>query len=56
MSVVVLALLIAVVMAVGGLLVAMYVKNKPLYGALGLCVLLGPGILLSFLYVVLAQG
>jgi hypothetical protein len=56
MSVVVLILLTALVMAVAGMLVVMFVKEKPLYGAMGLCVLLGPGTVLAFLYVVLAQG
>ncbi len=54
MSVVVLVLLLAVVVAVIGALVAMLVKDKPFYGAMGLCVLFGPGVLLAFLYVALA--
>lgn len=51
MSVVVLALLFAVVVAVAGAMGAMVVKDKPFYGAMGICVLLGPGVLLAFLYV-----
>lgn len=54
MSVVVLALLFAVIVAVVGAMVAMVVKDKPFYGAMGICVLLGPGVLLAFLYVGLA--
>jgi len=53
MSVVVLVLFFAVVAAVLGSLVAMLVKDKPLYGVYGLCVLLGPGTVLGFLYVAL---
>jgi hypothetical protein len=56
MSVVVLALLIAVVVSVVGSMVAMFVKNESFYGAMGLCVLLGPGTLLAFLYVALADA
>jgi hypothetical protein len=32
----------------------MYVKDKPFYGAMGLCVLTGPGSALAFLYTALA--
>lgn len=54
MSVVVLVLFLAVVVAVAGAMVAMFVKDKPFYGAMGLCVLLGPGTVLAFLYLALA--
>ena len=50
MSVVVLVLFLAVVAAVIGGLIAMVVKDKPLYGVYGLGVLLGPGTVLAFLY------
>ena len=53
MSAVVLILFFVVVIAVAGSMVAMYVKDKPFYGAMGLCVLTGPGTLLAFLYAVL---
>lgn len=53
MSVVVLVLFLAVVLAVIGALAAMLVRDKPLYGVYGLCVLLGPGTVLGFLYVAL---
>lgn len=56
MSVVVLVLLFALVAGVVGSMVAMFVKDKPWYGAMGLCALLGPGIVLTFLYVALAHG
>lgn len=56
MSVVVLALLCAVVVTVAGFMVAMFVKDKPYYGALGLLVLLGPGTVLPFLYLAVAGG
>jgi hypothetical protein len=56
MSVVVFVLLIAVVVAVVGSMVAMFVKDESFYGAMGLCILLGPGCLLAFLYVALAHG
>lgn len=56
MSVVVLMLFAVLVVAVAGLLAAMFVKDKPLYGVVGLCVLLAPGTVLAFLYAVLAHG
>ncbi len=54
MSVVLLVLLFAVVVVVAGAMAAMFVKDKPFYGAVGICVLCGPGTLLTFLYVALA--
>ncbi len=54
MSVVVLALLFGVVATVIGAMVAMFVKDKPFYGAMGLCGLLGPGVVLAFLHVALS--
>lgn len=54
MSFVVLALTLAVAAAAVGLLVAMYAKDKPFYGAVAMGVLLGPGTVLAFTYVTLA--
>lgn len=54
MSVVVLSLLTLVVLAAGGLLVTMFLKDKPFYGAVGVSVLLGPGTLLAFVYAVVS--
>lgn len=53
MSFAVLVLAIAVVVAAVGLLVAMYAKDKPFYGAVALGMLLGPGTILAFTYVAL---
>ncbi|MFI9012057.1 hypothetical protein ACIGNX_32940 [Actinosynnema sp. NPDC053489] len=50
MSVVVLVLLCVAVLAALGLLAYMLVKDKPLYGVLGLGVLAGPGPLLALTY------
>lgn len=52
MSVVVLALLFVVVVILAGSLVRMYVEDKPFYGVVGLLVLVGPGTVLTFLYLV----
>lgn len=49
MSVVVLVLFVVVLLAAVGLLAAMLVKDKPMYGVLGLVVLIGPGALLAIL-------
>jgi hypothetical protein len=54
MSVAVLMLFFVVVIVVAGSLMAMYIKDKPFYGAMGICVLTGPGSALAFLYTVLA--
>lgn len=54
MSVVVLVLLAAVVMAAVGLLVAMFVKDRPLYGALSIFVLAGPATVLAFVHLATA--
>ena len=56
MSVVVLVLFFAVVAAVIGALVAMVVKDKPLYGVYALCALMGPGTVLGFTYLVASGG
>jgi hypothetical protein len=56
MSVVVLVLLFAVVVTVVGAMVAMFVKDEPFYGAMGLCVLISLGTVLTFVYVALAHG
>ncbi|CAM3352654.1 hypothetical protein KIPE111705_04260 [Kibdelosporangium persicum] len=50
MSVVVLVLFLAAVAAAIGLLVAMSVKDKPLYGGIAVGILTGPGTVLAFLY------
>lgn len=52
MSIVVLALFLAVVLAAIGLLVGMYTKDKPLYGVVALGALAGPGTILAFVYLV----
>ncbi|GAA1303986.1 hypothetical protein [Saccharothrix xinjiangensis] len=54
MSVVVLVLLIAVVLAAIGLMVTMFVKDRPLHGVVGLGLLAGPGPLLALLHLSLA--
>ena len=54
MSVVVMVLLAAVVMAAIGLLIAMFVKDKPFYGALSIFVLSGPATVLAFVHLTLA--
>lgn len=56
MSIVMLVLFFAVVVAVIGAMVAMVVKDKPLYGVYGLCVLMGPGTVLGFAYLVVSGG
>ncbi|TDV35307.1 hypothetical protein [Actinophytocola oryzae] len=54
MSLVVLVLALAVLAASLGMLVAMYVKDKPIYGVVSLGMLLGPGTILAFTYVTIA--
>ena len=54
MPLVVLSLLSGVALAAVAFLVAMFVKDQPRYGATGLCVLLGPGTALTFVYLALA--
>ncbi|MBB4905138.1 hypothetical protein [Actinophytocola algeriensis] len=56
MSVVVLVLFFSVIAAVIGALAAMVVKDKPLYGVYALCVLMGPGTILGFTYLVVSGG
>jgi len=53
MSLAVLVLTLAVLAAAVGLLVAMFVRDKPFYGVVALGVLLGPGTVLAFTYVAL---
>ncbi len=53
-SVVVLVLFFAAVVFAVGLLVAMATRDKPFYGAMGVCLIAGPGSLLAFLHVALA--
>ena len=53
MAVLVLTLTILTIMAAIGLLTAMHVKDKPWYGAMGICLLLGPTTVLAFTYVAL---
>lgn len=54
MSVVVLLSLFAVVGYAFGLLVSMFVQDKPFHGALAICLLSGPGTALAFLHLTLA--
>ncbi|WP_158641453.1 hypothetical protein [Amycolatopsis eburnea] len=54
LSVVVLTLLAATAAVAVGLLWKMYRADEPLLGGLGICLLVGPGTLLGFLYVGLA--
>ncbi|OKI28597.1 hypothetical protein A6A25_30770 [Saccharothrix sp. CB00851] len=54
MSVVVLALLAVAVLAAGGLMVRMFVKDEPLYGAVALGVLTGPGSVLALAHMAVA--
>ncbi|GAB3157905.1 hypothetical protein [Amycolatopsis sp. NPDC004378] len=54
MPVVVLLLLLATVVVAVGLLVKMVRDDEPLFGGLGICVLVGPGAVLAFLHVGLA--
>lgn len=56
MSVVLFVLLTATVLAAVALLVSMYVKNKPLSGAIAIGLLLGPGTVLAFLLTAFGQG
>lgn len=56
MSVVVLVLLLATFVAVAAFLIAMFVKDQPLYGAFTLVLMGIPGIGLAFIYQVLAKG
>jgi hypothetical protein len=56
MSVVVLALLFVVIVAVAGAMVVMLIKDEPFYGAMGLCLLIGLGTVLTFLYVALTPS
>jgi hypothetical protein len=53
-SVVVFVLLIAAVAAGAALQVAMFVRNRPFYGALGIGVLLGPATILAFTHIAVA--
>ncbi|WP_372666293.1 hypothetical protein [Amycolatopsis kentuckyensis] len=54
MSVAVLALLVVAVVFSVGLMVKMFLDDSPLLGGVGICVLVGPGSVLAFLYVGLA--
>lgn len=54
MSVVAMVLLIAVVVAAVYLLVAMFHKERPFYGAMAVFTLTGPGGVMSFVYLALA--
>jgi hypothetical protein len=54
MSVVVLTLIAATTLVALGLLAAMYVKDKPWYGAIALGLLLAPVTILAFTYLVVA--
>nr|WP_157528708.1 hypothetical protein [Kibdelosporangium sp. MJ126-NF4]CEL20024.1 hypothetical protein [Kibdelosporangium sp. MJ126-NF4]CTQ97247.1 hypothetical protein [Kibdelosporangium sp. MJ126-NF4] len=50
MSVVVFVLLVALIIAVVGMLGAMVVKDKPFYGAIALGILMIPASMLSLVY------
>jgi hypothetical protein len=54
MPVVLLVLALALFAVAAGLLVAMYVKRKPILGVVALAILLGPGTTLAFSYLVAA--
>ncbi|MFC6093528.1 hypothetical protein Q5530_07505 [Saccharothrix sp. BKS2] len=54
MSVVLFVLLVAVILAAAGLMVVMFLRDKPLYGVVGLGLLAGPGSLLAVLHLSLA--
>ena len=54
MSVVVLVLLFAMVAAAITLLVAMYVKDRPIYGAMAVGLVTGPCAVLAFVHVAVA--
>ncbi|MER5262713.1 hypothetical protein ABTZ99_11605 [Actinosynnema sp. NPDC002837] len=54
MQIVVLALLAVMVLAAGGLMVRMFVKDEPFYGAVALGVLTGPGSLLALAHMAVA--
>ncbi len=54
MSVVVLVLCFAAAVAAFGLLVAMYAKDKPFYGAVAVGLVTGPGAVLAFLHLAVA--
>ena len=54
MSAVVLVLLFAMVASAIALLVAMYVKDKPLYGAMAVGMVTGPCAVLAFVHVAVA--
>lgn len=56
MSVLVMVLLIGTILATIALLAAMFVQDKPFYGAIATLFLVGPGSVLAFLYYSLAQG
>jgi len=56
MSVVLLVLLVATIIVSVGLLTSMFVKDEPFHGAMGLCLLLGLGTVLAFLYATVAQA
>lgn len=55
MSAVVLTLLVGVVVFAVGLLVRMFVRDEPLFGGLGISLLVGPGALLAFVHVGLTE-
>ena len=54
MSVVVLVLLVASIVAGVGMQVAMLVRNRPFYGMVGIGVLLGPSTILAFTHIAIA--
>lgn len=54
MSVVSMTLFAVTVLAAIALLVRMFTKEEPFYGAMGLCLLAGPGTLLAFVHIAVA--
>jgi hypothetical protein len=55
MSAVVLSLLVAIVAVAVGFFVAMFRRDEPLLGGIGVCLLVGPGSMLAFVHVGVAQ-
>src|SRR3954470_6173899 len=55
MSAVFLSLLVATVVVAVGFLVSMFRRDEPLLGGIGVCLLVGPGSLLAFVHVGVAQ-
>lgn len=56
MSAAVRVLLIGTILAAIALLAAMFIQDKPFYGVIAILILGGPGTVLVFLYLGLAEG